>query len=115
MTPKTTHSTDILNEYYEYNLQYGATDGSTGTVEMLQYIRLNVRSAFDKTFEDVIKVRFEADYKTVSKSGSSSWSSHLTYFDYTRGAEFVNDYDSLVGRKEDNLENLLVEYDSLPS
>lgn len=110
---QSTHSTEILNEYYDYNLQYGATDGSKGTVEMLQYIRLNVRSAFDKTFEDVIKVRFDAEYD--AKGITPSWSSHLTVNDYALGAEFANVYDSLVESKQKNLDALLTEYDILPS
>lgn len=51
-------SNDILTQYYNFKLQYDVADGSAGTVEMLRYIRSNVRSAFDKTFEDAIGVNF---------------------------------------------------------
>lgn len=51
-------SNDILTQYYNFKLQYDVADGSAGTVEMLRYIRSNVRSAFDKTFEDAIGVYF---------------------------------------------------------
>ncbi len=51
---QSTHSYDILNEYYNYKLAYDVGTGVTGNVEMLQYIRENVRSAFDKAFEDAV-------------------------------------------------------------
>ena len=51
---QSTHSNDILNEYYNYKLAYDVGTGVTGNVEMLQYIRYNVRSAFDKAFEDAV-------------------------------------------------------------
>lgn len=51
-------SNDVLTQYYNFKLQYDVADGSAGTVEMLRYIRSNVRSAFDKTFEDAIGVNF---------------------------------------------------------
>ena len=49
---QSTHSTDIVNQYYINNIAGGATD----TVEMLQYIRNNVRNSFDKAMEDAIGV-----------------------------------------------------------
>ena len=52
---QSTHSTDILNDYYDA-LMVKFARGSEGTIRMLEYIRLNVRSAFDKTFEDAIGV-----------------------------------------------------------
>ena len=53
---QSTHSTDILNDYYNYKLMYDIAGGAQGTVRMLQYIRLNVRTSFDKVFEDAIGV-----------------------------------------------------------
>ena len=51
-------SNDILTQYYNFKLQYDVADGSAGTVDMLRYIRSNVRSAFDKSFEDGIGIHF---------------------------------------------------------
>ena len=50
------HSKDILEQYYNTTLTYGvaAGDGLEGNVDMLSLIRSNVRSAFDKAFEDAI-------------------------------------------------------------
>ena len=54
---QSTNSTAILNEYYDKTLTQGAaagTDSEVGNKEMLTYIRANVRSAFDKIFEDAV-------------------------------------------------------------
>lgn len=55
-------SNDILTQYYDYKLQYDVADGSAGTVEMLRYIRSNVRSAFDKCYEDAIGNYFNCEH-----------------------------------------------------
>ena len=113
---QSTHSTDILNEYYEYNLQYGFTDGSTGTVEMLEYIRLNVRSAFDKTFEDALSVRFKSDYATEGVEGATSWHGFLAgSYRYAHGAQMAASYDALRDMKHDQLQTLVRDYDTTPS
>ena len=56
---QSTHSTDILNEYFDHKHQYDVTDaGVKGNVEMLKYIRGNVRSSFDVTFDDLMRNYF---------------------------------------------------------
>ena len=58
---QSTHSTAILNEYYDYKLQYDVVGtGVKGNVEMLKYIRFNVRSSFDKAFEDALGKYYSA-------------------------------------------------------
>ena len=58
---QSTHSTAILNEYYDYKLQYDVVGtGVKGNVEMLKYIRYNVRSSFDKAFEDALGKYYSA-------------------------------------------------------
>ncbi len=47
------NSTDILEEYYEYEL-CGDVAGAGAHKVMLYYIRMNVRTSFDKAFEDAI-------------------------------------------------------------
>ena len=101
---QSTHSTDILNQYYDYKLQYDIADGSKGTVEMLQYIRLNVRSSFDKTFEDAIGVFYETT--------GDRWHSILLQNNYL--VDFRPEYERLYSSKEGNLRNLIKEYDNLP-
>lgn len=66
---QSTHSTHILNEYYDYKLQYDIVDGEIeGNVEMLQYLRKNVRTALDKTWEDTLaRENGTAPYKLSHK------------------------------------------------
>jgi hypothetical protein len=101
---QSTHSADILNEYYNYNRSYGATDGSSGVVEMLQYIRLNVRSAFDKTFEDAIGVYNDIDEKR--------W--HHIMIENKYEYDIRHDYSSLRTEKQGYLDTLYNQYPQLP-
>jgi phosphoribosyl-AMP cyclohydrolase len=103
---QSTHSTHILNEYYDYKLQYGLTDGRTGTVEMLQYIRYNVRSAFEKSFEDAIGVYF-----SVSRN---LWSNILETSSFEKGDQIRTDYGELREQKQGYLDTLYREYEKLP-
>jgi hypothetical protein len=103
---QSTHSTDILNEYYNYNLQYNVASGDEGTVKMLQYIRNNVRSAFDKTFEDAIGV-----YKAESEI---RWSHIMEANRFAYGNEIRGDYQSLTDKKNGYLQLLYNEYANLP-
>ena len=103
---QSTHSTAILTYYYDFKLQYDITDGAQGTVEMLQYIRTNVRSAFDKTMEDAIGV--------FTNTQGDRWSQILEM-----ATEFVVDmryeYGQLVGEKQKRLESLIMSYATLPA
>ena len=53
---QSTNSEQVINDYYKYNVQYGLATDSEGTVEMLKYLRDNVRTSFDKAMEDAIGV-----------------------------------------------------------
>ena len=75
---QSTHSSDILDEYYKYKLQYDAAGGSAGNIKILEYIRENVRSAFDKTYEDAIGY----DMKTTTKEENGSWAGILSKYSY---------------------------------
>ncbi len=101
---QSTHSTEILDEYYEIELQYNVAGGSKGTIYMLQYIRDNVRTAFDKTFEDAI-----GEFYGKQKE---RWHTKL----YTSGfnMDIRGDYQSLYNSKETDLKNLIKQYDVLP-
>ena len=104
---QSTPSTHILNEYYDYNLQYNVVDGEEeGTVRMLQYIRKNVRSAFDKTFEDAIGV--------YNAKPEVRWSHIMETNGFSYGDELRKDYDSLRKEKEGYLTTLYNEYPKLP-
>lgn len=102
---QSTHSTDILNEYYDYKLQYQVADGTVkGTVEMLQYIRNNVRSNFDKTMEDTINGYFNA-YE-------DEWHVIICKSEYE--IDIRDKYGSLYQTKMDRLNDVIKTYDTLP-
>ena len=102
---QSTHSTHILEEYYDYNLQYQVVDGEVeGTVEMLRYIRNNVRSAFDKTFEDAIGV--------YNAQESHRWHHILSVNGYQY--DIRKDYSTYRPEKQGHLETLYNEYPKLP-
>ncbi len=111
---QSTHSTDILNEYYNYNLKYDIV-GTTieGSVEMLEYIRANVRSSFDKAFEDVIGKFYSTN---DTEATSKMWHNILNTNSYqVTGAEMRAHYEAYVVEKAGRLNNLEnKEFPSLP-
>ena len=73
---QSTHSTDILNEYYNYELMYNIAGGAQGTVRMLQYVRENVRTSFDKVMEDALGTfhgQDAYDVKVLVMMTKNSW------------------------------------------
>ena len=107
-----THSTEILNEYYDYKLQYDVVGtGVKGNVEMLKYIRKNVRSSFDKAFEDALGRFYNA---TDDESMNEQWHTMIKNAKYTfTGMDEA--YASVTPKKADRLYNLeTVIYPGLP-
>ena len=110
-----THSTDILNEYYDYKLQYDVVGtGVKGNVDMLKYIRKNVRSSFDKAFEDALGRFYSA---TDEESMNQQWHTMIKNANYQiSAADMAWYYDCLTPVKAwrlYNLENSI--YPSLPN
>ena len=107
-----THSTEILNEYYDYKLQYDVVGtGVKGNVEMLKYIRKNVRSSFDKAFEDALGRFYNA---TDDKSMKEQWHTMIKDADY-KLTDMDQQYTSVTPKKADRLYNLeTVIYPGLP-
>ena len=102
---QSTHSADILNFYYDYQFQYDIADGSRGTVEMLQYIRSNVRSTRDKAYEDAI------GYYT----NNTSYSCHSIFANANFNVENIRyEYTTVEASKEEYLKNIYAEFPSLP-
>ena len=102
-----THSTDVLNTYYNINLQYQFTMGDAGTTEMLKYIRLNVRSAFDKTIEDAVGIFGGSElYQKL-------WGYPMTTNDY-QYSDIRGFYTSNLGDKNIKIDELYDEYPNLP-
>ena len=71
------NSTEILNEYYDFKLQYDVIGGNSvkGNVEMLKYIRVNVRSSFDKAYEDALGIFYSES--TDGESRNELWHSMI--------------------------------------
>ena len=105
---QSTHSTQIMNDYYNVNLQANVVDDSEegGTVRMLQYIRSNVRSVFEKTFEDAIGF-YEQDLSY------SKWHG-LVCSDFTLGEGIRGQYETLRAAKQEVLDTLYKKYPNLP-
>ena len=106
---QTQNSTDILDHYYKYNLSYGAASGVSGNVRMLNYIRNNVRTSFDKLFEDAIGFFF-------ANSGIDEANRYHTMLATARYKfdSFTEEYGRLVVTKQSNLAALEDEYANLP-
>ena len=102
---QSTHSTDILNEYYDFKLQYDVVGtGVKGNVEMLKYIRKNVRTAFDKVYEDAIGRFYNA---TDEESLNKQWHSMIKNNGYAlSGDEMRAAYNANTGEKAKRLYDL---------
>ena len=100
---QSTHSTEILNEYYDYKLQYDVVGtGVKGNVEMLKYIRYNVRSSFDKAFEDALGKYYSA---TDDEAMKQQWHTMIKNNNYQLD-NMAGYYDSLTPQKAWRLYNL---------
>ena len=106
-----THSTEILNEYYDYKLKYDIAGGNNGNAEMLEYIRYNVRSSFDKAYEDAIGKYFLATNPNANKD---KWHQMIADADFkltTMNDEYKRVYDA----KAIQLKQLWNDFPSLPN
>ena len=110
MQYQSTHSTEILDEYYDYNLTVDISDGISGNVKMLQYIRENVRTAFDKLFEDAIGLFYQ---DVDGDSTGNRWHHRIMAASYQ--IDMRQPYDELKNVKQSRLQKLEAEYDRLPN
>ena len=98
------NSSKILDDYYDYKLQYDIVDAAPSTVYMMQYIRNHVRSAFDKTFEDAMGAFYE--------KSENRWHDILMRNRFS--IDLRQRYNELYDVKEGDLENLVKYFDGLP-
>jgi hypothetical protein len=105
------NSTEIKNHYYDYNLTYDTASGLDGNIEMLEYIRYNVRTSFDKLFEDAIGFFYE-DLQPGSEQ--NRWHTLIVTASFQM-TDMADVYDSLVTSKQQNLEKLKTQYSKLPN
>ena len=102
---QSTHSTEILNEYYNYELMYNIAGGAQGTVKMLQYVRANVRTSFDKAMEDALGVfggQASYDIKVLPMLTKGGWQ-----IDDIRG-----EYKKVLEAKREDLLDLISWFES---
>ena len=109
------NSKDILEEYYNGVLKGKIASGANavGNEQMLKYIRQNVRSSFDKVFEDAIAVYFKAQnedatYEKWHEMIKGDGNNHDPYKLTTMSTE----YATIAARKQGFLELLKGEYES---
>ncbi len=105
---QSTNSNDVLETYYRYKLQYSILADSSGSAEatvlMMDFIRNNVRTAFDKTWEDAMGL--------YEQKEDERWNSILIAGKF-KVPDFETKYDDLVGVKQTRLDNLVSYYDQL--
>ena len=107
---QSSNSADVLNEYYDYQLTYDIADNLDGNVEMLQYIRQNVRTSFDKLFEDAIGFFYESSDPTAP---ANRW--HTMICDNNFEVTNMRDrYGTIVPTKKESLKELIAQYNTLP-
>ncbi|MBQ9070716.1 MAG: hypothetical protein IJY23_05150 [Clostridia bacterium] len=110
---QSTNSTEILNEFYDYNLVASTAAGVKGNKEMLQYIRQNVRTSFDKLYEDAITFMYS---ETVADgSNDTRYHARLSQTGYEYGSSIATEYANQLSFKSSSLEKLETLYESLPA
>ena len=101
---QSTNSNKVLNEYYDYKLKATVQVlDAAGNVEMLQYIRYNVRSSFDKAFEDALGEFYKA--QTGSTSEKDKWHNMIKNADF-QFTDMRAEYARVVATKANRLYNL---------
>ena len=105
---QTTNSSKVLEHYYKYNLTYGTASGVTGNIKMLTYIRNNVRTSFDKLFEDAIGFFYDNGINEADRYHTKLADSYYEFND------FSTVYKNTLPTKKANLASLADEYAKLP-
>ena len=107
------NSNPVLEEYYDYKLQYDVVGtGVKGNVKMLEYIRANVRSSFDKAFEDALGRFYNA---TDEQSMNQQWHYMIKDANFQL-TDMADQYKSVTPVKAWRLYNLEHEiYPTLPN
>lgn len=107
---QSSHSAEVLNEYYDYQLTYDIADNLDGNVTMLQYIRQNVRTSFDKLFEDAIGFFYES---SDPEAVNNRWHTMLCNDKY-QITNMRDRYTKIVPTKKESLKELIAQYNTLP-
>ena len=107
------NSSKILDNYYNLTLKTDAAGAVEGNAEMLDYIRENVRSSFDKAFEDAIaRHQLQGGDSTMNEN---KWHNIILHSNYVLEEGLMNEkYTSLVSTKNIYLQQLAQSYANLP-
>ena len=106
---QSTHSTDILEQYYEEKLTRASAGTENGNDDVMRFIREHVRSIFDKAFEDAISFSYSKD-----NAAAKTWHSILNGANFQTGGEIATNYATLSVEKQKCLEELTGDYENLP-
>ncbi len=102
---QSTHSTDILNTYYEDELQYAIAGNNKHNVKVLGMLRDNVSTALDKCYDDAVKAYSgQSDMRWCYLIRKAQW----------KPTEIRTDYTAAVELKTAFLEQIQSKYDKLP-
>jgi len=102
---QSTHSGDILNEYFSHYYDCDITGEGFVASRMLKFIRKNIGTATEKTFEDTFVDEGRPNIR---------WSSIMENNKFTYGADIRNDYDHFRGEKAGYLNDLYYNFLRLP-
>ena len=107
------NSAQILDDYYDMTLKTDVAGDADGNAEMLDYIRANVRSSFDKAFEDAL-ARFYS--KQDTQMNGEKWHNQILAANFEMDSSAIaNQYKSLRDKKQGALEDLETTYANLPA
>jgi hypothetical protein len=102
---QSTHSTDILNQYYEDKLQYAFAGNNPHNVKVLEVLRNNVSTALDKCYDDAVKAYSgQTDMRWCFLIRKAQW----------KPLEIRTDYSAAVELKAAFLQQIQDKYDKLP-
>ena len=102
---QSTHSTDILNQYYEDKLQYAFAGNNPHNVKVLEVLRNNVSTALDKCYDDAVKAYSgQTDMRWCYLIRKAQW----------KPLEIRTDYSAAVELKAAFLQQIQDKYDKLP-
>ena len=102
---QSTHSTEILNKYYEDKLQYSFAGKYQHSVDVLEELRENVSTALDKCYDDAIRAYIpDVDYRWCNLIRQAKW----------QADDIRNRYTAAVEAKKGYLEQIRTAYDDLP-
>ena len=106
---QSSNSAKIVNEYYDYNFTLDGADSLDGNVDMLKFIRENVRTSFDRLFEDAIGYFYESGDPNALRN---RW--HNIIVDNEFNVEYMRDYyTSIVPNKVNHLKNIVAKYENI--